>query len=128
MKSCTVSRLGAFTSTRVPNVHVVGDASIAHDVPKSGSSANAQGKAAAAAIAANLAGKPAPALFCYSPVKPGYGISVTDVYRVSADGRIAATPNAGGVSVRTPTALRERKLEALFATGWCRNITGDIWG
>jgi sulfide dehydrogenase [flavocytochrome c] flavoprotein subunit len=121
----------SFASTKAANVHVVGDASIAGAMPKSGSSANAQAKVAAAAIAASLAGKsaPAPALMniCYSLVTPDYGISITDIYQVTDKG-IVTTPNAGGVSVRTPTAMGERKLEAAYARGWYKNISADTWG
>lgn len=121
-----------FASTKAANVHVIGDASIAGAMPKSGSSANAQGKVAAGAILASLAGKaaPAPALnnICYSLVTPDYGISVTDVYQVTKDKGITTTPNAGGLSVRTPTDLGERKLEAAYARGWYRNISADSWG
>ena len=121
-----------FASTKAENVHVIGDASIAGAMPKSGSSANAQGKVAAGAILASLAGKPAPAPalnnICYSLVTPDYGISVTDVYQVTKDKGIATTPNAGGLSVRTPTDLGERKLEASYARGWYRNISADSWG
>ncbi len=121
-----------FASTKAANVYVVGDASIAGAMPKSGSSANAQGKVAAGAILASLAGKPAPAPalnnICYSLVTPDYGISVTDVYQVTKDKGITATPNAGGLSVRTPTDLGERKLEAAYARGWYRNISADSWG
>lgn len=121
-----------FASTKAENVFVIGDASIAGAMPKSGSSANAQGKVAAGAILASLAGKPAPAPalnnICYSLVTPDYGISVTDVYQVTKDKGITTTPNAGGLSVRTPTDLGERKLEAAYARGWYRNISADSWG
>jgi sulfide dehydrogenase [flavocytochrome c] flavoprotein subunit len=121
-----------FASTKAANVYVVGDASIAGAMPKSGSSANAQAKVAVAAILASLAGKPAPAPalnnICYSLVTPDYGISVTDVYQVTKDKGIQPTPNAGGLSVKTPTDLGERKLEAAYARGWYRNISADSWG
>ena len=121
-----------FASTRAANVYVVGDASIAGAMPKSGSSANAQAKAAAAAILASIAGKPPPppALLniCYSLVTPDYGISVTDVYQVTKEKGIAPAPNAGGLSVRTPTDMGERKLEAAYARGWYKNISADTWG
>jgi sulfide dehydrogenase [flavocytochrome c] flavoprotein subunit len=121
-----------FASIKAPNVYVVGDASIAGAMPKSGSSANAQAKVAVGAVLASLAGKPAPAPalnnICYSLVTPDYGISVTDVYQVTKDKGIAPTPNAGGLSVRTPTDLGERKLEAAYARGWYRNISADTWG
>ncbi|HJQ56912.1 MAG TPA: NAD(P)/FAD-dependent oxidoreductase [Vineibacter sp.] len=120
-----------FASTKAQNVYVVGDASVAGAMPKSGSSANAQAKVVAAAIVANLGGKApgAPALFniCYSLVTPDYGISVADVYQVSADKGITTTPNAGGVSVKTPTALNERKLEAEYTVNWYKSITADVW-
>jgi len=121
-----------FASTKAQNVHVVGDSSVAGAMPKSGSSANAQAKVAAAAIIASLDGKPAsaPALFniCYSLVHPNYGISVADVYQATPDKGIVPTPNAGGVSVARPTALNERALEALYAVAWYRNISADTWG
>lgn len=121
-----------FASTKAQNVHVVGDSSVAGAMPKSGSSANAQAKVAAAAIIASLDGKPptAPALFniCYSLVNPNYGISVTDVYQATPDKGIVPTPNAGGVSVAKPTAQNERALEALYAVSWYRNISADTWG
>jgi len=128
---CPVDPL-TFASTKASNVHVIGDASIAGAMPKSGSSANAQGKVAAGAIVASLAGKPAPAPalnnICYSLVTPDYGISVTDVYQVTKDKGIVLTPNAGGLSIKTPTDLGERKLEAAYARGWYRNISADTWG
>lgn len=121
-----------FASTKAQNVYVIGDSSIAGAMPKSGSSANAQAKVAAAAIIASLDGKPAPApaLFniCYSLVNPNYGISVADVYQATPDKGIVPTPNAGGVSVARPTSLNERALEALYAVAWYRNISADTWG
>jgi sulfide dehydrogenase [flavocytochrome c] flavoprotein subunit len=120
-----------FASTKAQNVYVVGDSSVAGAMPKSGSSANAHAKVAAAAIIASLDGKPAPApaLFniCYSLVTPSYGISVADVYQATDKG-IVPTPNAGGVSVAKTTALNERALEALYAVAWYRNICADSWG
>ncbi len=119
-----------FASTKAANVYVVGDAAVAGAMPKSGSAANTQGKVVAAAIVASLAGKApgAPALFniCYSLVTPDYGISTTDVYQVSDKG-ITTTPNAGGVSVKTPTPLNERKLEAEYTVNWYKSITADVW-
>jgi sulfide dehydrogenase [flavocytochrome c] flavoprotein subunit len=121
-----------FASTKAQNVYVVGDASVAGAMPKSGSAASAQAKVVAAAIVASLSGKTpgAPALFniCYSLVTPDYGISVADVYQVSADKGITPTPSAGGVSVKTPTALNERKLEAEYTVNWYKSITADVWG
>src|SRR5512139_855348 len=80
-----------FESKLQPNIHVIGDASIAGAMPKSAFTANAQAKVCAAAVAKLVAGgKPDdPKLIntCYSLVAPDYGISVAGVYR-PADGQI----------------------------------------
>jgi sulfide dehydrogenase [flavocytochrome c] flavoprotein chain len=121
-----------FASRRAEHVYVIGDAAIAGAMPKSGTAANIQAKVVAAAIIAALDGKTSgpPALLniCYSLVNPDYGISTTDVYQVTADRGIIATPNAGGVSLRVPTAMGERKLEAEYTRAWYQAITSDTWG
>ncbi|MBM3567156.1 MAG: hypothetical protein FJX46_00200 [Alphaproteobacteria bacterium] len=117
-------------STQVKNIHVIGDATIAGAMPKSGSAANAQGKVAAAAVVAMLNGRtPAGASYlniCYSLVGSNYGISVTGVYRPGATG-IAEVPNSGGVSPRQADAAFRRQ-EALYTQGWYDSITQDAWG
>jgi NADPH-dependent 2,4-dienoyl-CoA reductase/sulfur reductase-like enzyme len=119
-----------FESTLVPGVHVVGDATIAAPMPKSGFCANAQGKVAAAAIAASLAGRdPPPAVWtntCYSLIAPDYGISVAGVYRVK-DGKIVEVEGAGGVSPRQAEPAFRRK-EAEYGRGWYAAIAADTWG
>src|SRR5271168_4401344 len=45
-----------FASKLVPNIHVIGDAVIGGNVPKSASSAHAEGKACAAVVASLIAG------------------------------------------------------------------------
>lgn len=119
-----------FAARQAEHIHVVGDAAQAAPMPKSGFCASAQGKLVAAAIAAELAGRPVPRASwintCYSLVGPEYGISVADVYRL-ADGRIAAVAGAGGVSpLGADPAFRAA--EARFAAGWYDSITEDIWG
>jgi sulfide dehydrogenase [flavocytochrome c] flavoprotein subunit len=75
-------------STMVPGVHVIGDATdpkTSGPMPKSGFVANSMGKVAAAAVAAELAGKQAPmpsfANTCYSMVNESEAIYVTGVYK-----------------------------------------------
>ena len=119
-----------FASTKDANIYVVGDATVAAPMPKSGFCANAQGKVAAAAIAATLDGKQPVAPHwlntCYSMVAPDYAISVAGVYRV-ADGKIIEVPNSGGVSPRdADAAFRQR--EAEYSKGWYAAITQDTWG
>jgi NADPH-dependent 2,4-dienoyl-CoA reductase/sulfur reductase-like enzyme len=119
-----------FESTQVKDIYVVGDATIAAPMPKSGFCANAQGKVAAAAIVNALAGKPAAAASwsntCYSLVAPDYGISVAGVYQV-ADGKIVEVKGSGGVSPREASDT-VRKLEALHGVAWYNAIARDTWG
>jgi NADPH-dependent 2,4-dienoyl-CoA reductase/sulfur reductase-like enzyme len=119
-----------FESTQVKDIYVVGDATIAAPMPKSGFCANAQGKVAAAAIVNALAGKPAAAASwsntCYSLVAPDYGISVAGVYQV-AEGKIVEVKGSGGVSPREASDT-VRKLEALHGVAWYNAIARDTWG
>ena len=119
-----------FESKLQPNIHVIGDASIAGAMPKSAFSANAQAKVCAAAVAKLVAGgKPDdPKLIntCYSLVAPDYGISVAGVYR-PADGQIKDVEGSGGVSpINAPASTRA--LEATFAHGWFSTITQEVFG
>lgn len=119
-----------FASTRVPGVHVLGDAANAHPMPKSASAANSQAKQCAVAIVAALRGEPQPAPLyhstCYSFVAPEYGISVTGLYAAGAAG-LASIPGAGGLSaVAAETAVRAA--EASQAHGWYASITRDAFG
>ncbi|MBV0891383.1 NAD(P)/FAD-dependent oxidoreductase [Paracoccus sp. Z118] len=120
----------SFESARVPGVYVLGDATIAAPMPKSGFCANAQGKVAAAAITADLAGRePPPASFantCYSLIGPGYGISVAGVYRAE-DGKVVEVPDSGGVSP-LEAGPEFRRAEAEYGAGWYAAICADIWG
>ena len=118
-----------FESTLAKNVHVIGDAAIAGDMPKSGYSASSQAKVCAAAIIALLKGeKPLPLSAintCYSLVAPDYGISVAAVFAVK-DGKIASVPGSGGVSPLGAN-YQFRKKEADFAVGWYQSICQDSW-
>lgn len=119
-----------FESKLQPNVHVIGDASIAGAMPKSAFSANAQAKVCAAAVAKLIAGErpDEPRLIntCYSLVAPDYGISVEGVYR-PADGQIKEIEGSGGVSaLDAPNSTRA--LEATFANAWFNTITTEVFG
>lgn len=118
-----------FESSVHKDIHVIGDASIAGAMPKSGFAANSQGKVCAAAIVSSLRGKamPEPSYVntCYSLVGPDYGISVAAVYRYSEDKGIYST--GGGVSpLEADTDFRQK--EARYARGWYDSITMDIFG
>jgi NADPH-dependent 2,4-dienoyl-CoA reductase/sulfur reductase-like enzyme len=117
-----------FESKLQPNIHVVGDATIAGAMPKSAFTANAQAKVCAAAVVKLMAGaKPdEPRLIntCYSLVAPDYGISVANVYG-PADGQLKDL--GGGVSkADAPASVRAQ--EATFANGWFKTITEEVFG
>jgi len=125
----------SFESTRVPNIHVIGDASVAAPMPKSGFAAATQARQAVAAAAAQLAGREVPAAVyfntCYSHVGEDYGISIVGVFRASG-GRLIEVEGAGGISPRNaalPGARRaeHRRLEAIYADGWYEAITREMF-
>ncbi len=120
-----------FESRLVPNIHVIGDATIAGAMPKSAFTANAQAKVCAAAVVKLLAGqKPDdPRLIntCYSLVAPDYGISVAGVYQ-PVDGQLKDVAGAGGVSPANAPADVPRPRKRVFANGWFKTITAEVFG
>jgi NADPH-dependent 2,4-dienoyl-CoA reductase/sulfur reductase-like enzyme len=123
---------GATMESRgVPGIHLVGDAIISGDMPKSGFSAAAQGRVCAYAVAALLRDQapPSPSMIntCYSLVAADYGISVADVYRVDADGAIKKVDGAGGASPADADRTF-RKNEADYARGQYASLTADLFG
>jgi len=121
-----------FESTIHPNIHVLGDASIAAGMPKSGYSANVQGKVCAMAVVDMLNGRepgdPSYQNTCYSILGEDYGVSVSVVYALNeAKNQIVKVKGAGGL---TPMDASKEFLarEAKYAHGWFRNITDDIFG
>lgn len=119
-----------FESTIHADIHVIGDASIAGKMPKSGFAANSQAKVCAAAIVSDLHGvtlpEPSYVNTCYSLVSPDYGISVAAVYRYSKDKGIYKVKGSGGVSPKDANA-EFRKKEARYAVGWYDSITYDAF-
>ena len=119
-----------FESRLQPNIHVIGDASIAGGMPKSAFSANVQGKVCAAAIASLLRGEAPvePKLIntCYSLVAPDYGISVAGVYS-PRNGVLTDVEGAGGTSpVNAPPSFRAQ--EAAYAEAWFQTIVSEVYG
>lgn len=112
-----------FASTRVPDVHVIGDACIADAMPKAASAALSQARQCAAAIVASLAGRepPTPALdsVCYSALALESALAIRLGFRV-ANGRIEAEPaDAAG-------APSSREREA--AETWYRSVRSAAFG
>ncbi|MHA3980671.1 FCSD flavin-binding domain-containing protein [Halovulum sp. GXIMD14794] len=111
-----------------PNVYVLGDATIAGDMPKSAFSANSQAKVASMAIRAELTGSRAfPPKFantCWSLIAPEDGVKVGGAYEAT-DERIASTESF--VS-QTGEAAELRKQTYEESLGWYAGITADIFG
>jgi sulfide dehydrogenase [flavocytochrome c] flavoprotein subunit len=118
-----------FESTVIPGIHVVGDASIATGMPKSGNAANTEAKACAWAVVQLMSGAatveaPVTSNTCYSLVAADYGIHVSAIWRATPEGfaGISSGTSATGGSAEVHAA------EADYAHGWYANITKDIWG
>lgn len=118
-----------FESTLHKDVFVIGDASLAGKMPKSGYAANSQGKVCAAAIVATLngeePGEPSYVNTCYSIIAPEWGISVAAVYQL-VDGKIVGVKGAGGLSPMDAKP-EVRAIEAQYARSWFKNITSDMF-
>ncbi|MXY35012.1 MAG: cytochrome C [Boseongicola sp. SB0676_bin_33] len=128
---CEIDGL-TFEAREAAHVHVIGDAAIVGDMPKSGFAAATQGKACAHAVAALLEGRDPPRGIlmntCYSLVGPEYGISVAGVYRSAPDtNRLASLPGSGGTSAAGDLPELRRD-EADYARGWYANLTQELFG
>jgi len=122
--------LKTFESTLHEGIHVIGDASIATGLPKSGYAANSEAKVCAAAVVSLLkeesVGVPSYVTTCYSIVGKDYGISVAAVYRLAADGgKIVQV--SGGLTPSDASA-EQLKREVAYAHSWFKNITSDSFG
>ncbi|MGV3650628.1 MAG: FCSD flavin-binding domain-containing protein [Devosia sp.] len=120
-----------FESDVAPGVHVLGDAAIVGDMPKSGFSASVQGSVCAHVVAALLrnAAPPQGVLLntCYSLIAPDYGISVAGVYRVNGEGLLKSVDGSGGNSpLEVPDGFRQA--EADYAMSWYETLTGRLFG
>ncbi len=126
---CPVNAI-SFESTLQPNIHVIGDASIAAPMPKSAFAANLQAKICAIAIVRMLSGQtPQPTVLantCYSYTGPDAAVSITGVY-TNEDGSLSSVPSAGGLS---PLAATDsvRAAEAAQAEGWFSAVTAEAFG
>jgi sulfide dehydrogenase [flavocytochrome c] flavoprotein subunit len=125
---CPIQRR-TFASTLLPHVHVIGDASIADAMPKSGFSANTQAKATARAIVEELAGRTTPEPVwentCYALAGKDYGLFVADVYRI-VDGRIARV-NGEGRYLPLDASPTQIRLGARYQQAWLRTFTQDVF-
>jgi sulfide dehydrogenase [flavocytochrome c] flavoprotein chain len=119
-----------FESKLQPNIHVLGDATIAGAMPKSAFTANAQAKVCAVALVKLIKGEKPPEQklinTCYSLVAPDYGIHVTGVYH-PVNGVLTEIEGTGGLS-KADASHDSRALEANFADSWFKTITSEAFG
>jgi sulfide dehydrogenase [flavocytochrome c] flavoprotein subunit len=117
-----------FESKIHKDIHVIGDAAIAGEMPKSAYAAGSQGKVTAAAVVASLAGlklpEPSYVNTCYSLVGPEWGISVAAVYRITPQGIKAVKGNLGSPKQADETF---RNMEAVYAQGWYDSTVSDMF-
>jgi sulfide dehydrogenase [flavocytochrome c] flavoprotein subunit len=118
-----------FESTMQMGVHVIGDAAIS-GLPKSGYSANSEGKVCASAVVDLLNGRepgdPSLVNTCYSIVGPNDAISVAMVYALK-EGKLDNVEGAGGLTPKD-SSPEMRAREVNYAYSWFDNIKKDTWG
>ena len=119
-----------FESRVHKGIYVLGDATIAGEMPKSGFSANAQAKACGRAILADIGGRvasPAKLLnICYSTAEPNYAFSIVDAFALK-DGTLRLTFDDNRTTPLGASADEHRR-EAQSARSWYANITAEMFG
>ena len=119
-----------FASKLVANIHVIGDAVIGGNAPKSASAANAEGKACAAVIASLLAGtlpiRPTIEGTCYNTVTPGYAFSQSGNYQPRDDIFVEVMGSGFTSPINALDELRQH--EADQAQSWFKRITVETFG
>jgi NADPH-dependent 2,4-dienoyl-CoA reductase/sulfur reductase-like enzyme len=109
------------------NIYLVGDATIAGDMPKSGFSANSQAKVAAMMIRGDLAkGRTFPARYtntCWSLIETDDTVKVGGSYEPK-DGKIAAVETFISKTGESPELRKQTQAENI---GWYAGIVADIF-
>lgn len=116
-------------STIDDNIYVIGDASIAGAMPKSGFSANSQAKVAAMNIRGDLTDsrvfKAKYANTCWSLIAPENGVKVGAQYKAGEDGTIVSTSK---FISQTGESEELRSSTYHESVGWYDSITTDMFG
>ena len=110
------------------NIHVLGDASVASAMPKSGFSANSQAKAVAMAVRGALTGSktfdPRFANTCWSLIATNDGVKVGAAYKAGAE-KIEVTSKFISKTGEDDDLRRQTYEESV---GWYDGISKDIFG
>jgi hypothetical protein len=112
----------SFESTKMPGIHVIGDACIADAMPKSASAAVSQSRQCAIAVAAMLSGRPTPEpvldSICYSMLAPEQALAFPGHFELQ-EGKIIAAPRTAAAA--TPAQI------SLAAQRWYVQIRSDAF-
>lgn len=125
--------LHTFESKVRKNIHVIGDASQAKGMPKSGYAANSEAKVCAAGVVALLnghaPGTPAYVNTCYSVIsfQPKDGISVAAIYKLREDGSKIQKVSGGLTPSGDKRNPAHRAREVDYALSWYENITSNTF-
>jgi NADH dehydrogenase FAD-containing subunit len=115
-------------SAKDANIYVIGDASIAGDMPKSGFAANSQAKVAAMMIRGELAkSKTFPARYantCWSLIETDDTVKVGGSY-AAKDGKIATVDSFISKPGEAADLRKQTQVENM---GWYSGISTDIFG
>jgi NADPH-dependent 2,4-dienoyl-CoA reductase/sulfur reductase-like enzyme len=117
-------------STKVPNVHVLGDATLsAPAMPKSGHMANQHGKTAAAAIVELMNGRtpiqPMMTNTCYSFIDDKNVVHVASVHRYVPEKKtMEIVSGATGISTQDRASWA---LEGSYGNSWAQTIWADMF-
>jgi sulfide dehydrogenase [flavocytochrome c] flavoprotein chain len=125
-KWCPVNPI-TYESTKVPGIHVIGDAAAVAPMPKSANAANSQGKVCAYNVVQLLNGKepmdPTTVNVCYSYITPDQAISIASVYKIGADGKITDNKTTKTTASIDPYICG---LEAKYGAGWITAILDEM--
>ena len=119
-----------FASTRVPHVHVIGDAAFAPPLPKAAAAAVSVAETCAQAIVRDLTqtdvAGPQWHAGCYSLAAPGPGFEASTDFHL-ANGQVVVDE---ATMRRTPEGASAVDLQAAAdkAELWLRGIMGQVWG
>ena len=121
-----------FSSTKAKDVYVLGDAAIAHEMPKSAFSAVSQASVVAADIIADLQGRPrGPGRYrntCWSMVAPDNSAKIGGDYApATKDGQPYLAIKDGFVSKPDDSASLRRQVNEESAD-WYQTIVEDLFG
>lgn len=121
-----------FMSTRVQDIHVIGDCAVAGDMPKSAFAANNQAKVVAAHLAQSLAGRSGGPLHMRDAgwwfVAPDDYIKAGAAYPVAAKAGAKPLGAVDRYASQPGDDAAERRANAEEANGWYAGLTADMLG